>query len=313
MQSLEINSYQSLANAAKTPALSILVPYYHDDPIPLISALDEQCRGQLNVEILLYDDGTNDEGLDQKILAEVKNCKAVVRLFIAKQNNGRSFARNQLTQYAKANWVLFLDADMRPQTDRFVSNYLELIAAGSADAIFGGFNVPNNVKDRDQELHRALSEISDCLSLEQRQAAGPQFVASSNLAVRKLVLETEPFDSEFTGWGWEDSEWAARISKQFSLIHAENPAIHLGLETTDTLLRRFQTSGPNYLRFTLKHPDVAQTLPLYNIIQKLRKVPGQKISRPFLKMMIKLHFVPINLRITALKLWRASWYAETFA
>ncbi len=310
---VEIILYQSDVDVMNSPILSILVPYFHDDPVPLIKALSDQCKENRSVEVLVYDDGSNDKSLNKSVAAAIQKSEVSARLFIASQNHGRSFARNQLTGHAKANWVLFLDADMLPQTNDFVSKYISLIEAGSADVIFGGFKVPSEAHDPDHDLHRALSEISDCLSLEQRNAAGPQFVASSNLAVRKHVLEAEPFDAKFSGWGWEDSEWAARVTKRFKLIHADNPALHLGLETTDTLLRRFQTSGPNYLRFTRKHPDLAKTLPLYNIIQNLRRIPGQKILRPFLKLIIKFRFVPIRLRITALKLWRASWYAETFA
>jgi len=54
-------------------------------------------------------------------------------------------------------------------------------------------------------------------------------------------------------------------------------------------------------------------LALFNITQKLRQVPGQAAMRPVLKAMVKFRFVPVRLRLTALKLWRASWYAEAFS
>jgi len=308
-----IHPYTSSVGRPKAPDLSILVPYYHDNPVPLVQALARECEGREDVEILVYDDGSNDPELNRLAIAEVKNCLAPVGLFIAEDNRGRSFARNKLTEFAKAKWVLFLDADMLPETETFVSDYLSLITGDVADAIFGGFKVKSASEDPDRELHRALSEVSDCLTLEERQAAGPQFVCSSNLAVRKDVLASEPFDPEFSGWGWEDSEWAARVFKKFRLVHADNPAFHLGLETTDTLLKRFRTSGPNYKRFTGKHPDLAETLPLYRIVHKIRRVPGQKLSRPVLRQIVKLRFAPLRLRLLALKLWRASWYAETFA
>ena len=310
---VKINPYTSLVGRPETPRLSILVPYYHDDPVPLIQALSKECEGRTDVEILVYDDGSNDPDLNCKAIAEVKNSQAPLGLFIAEQNRGRSFARNTLTDFARADWVLFLDADMLPETATFVSDYITLISENVADVIFGGFKVQSSASDPDRELHRALSEVSDCLTLEDRQAGGPQFVCSSNLAVRKTVLEAEAFDPEFSGWGWEDSEWAARVFKTFRLVHADNPAIHLGLETTETLLKRFKTSGPNYQRFTRKHPDLAETLPLYRIVHKIQKIPGQKLSRPLLQAIVKLRFAPVRLRLLALKLWRASWYAETFA
>jgi len=313
MTDLRINRYESTLGRADKPQLSILVPYYKDDPVALIEALSGQCADKDNVEILFYDDGSCDQDLNTRAVAAIKDSHARAGLFIAEGNRGRSFARNKLFEYARADWVLFLDADMRPETDHFIDDYLELLSANMADAVFGGFKVPSQSDDPNCELHRALSQSSDCLSLAERQAAGPQYVCSSNLAVRKKVLEVEPFDPEFNGWGWEDSEWAARVFRKYRLIHADIPAWHLGLETTETLLRRFQTSGPNYLRFTRKHPELAQSLPLFQIVQKLRKYPVQKYARPLLKTIVRLRLAPVRWRLMALKLWRASWYAETFA
>jgi len=311
--SASITHIKSLKQSQSKPQLSVLIPYFRDDPTSLLHALLSQTAEQGHVEILIYDDGTGDADLNTKVCAAVKPAHSSVHLMIAHENKGRSAARNALQENARADWVLFLDADMRPVSHRFLSDYVNLIEAKVADVIFGGFTVPEKAETAEQELHRALSEVSDCLSLAARQAAGPQFVASSNLAVRKAVLDAEGFDDGFTGWGWEDSEWAARVAKRFELIHADIPALHLGLESTETLLRRFKTSGHNYVRFTEKHPDIAKTLSLFKISQKLRKTPGQKLMRPFLKLAVKLNLMPLKIRLFALKLWRASHYAEAFA
>lgn len=291
------------------PVLSVLIPFYRDDASKLLLALDHQLTG-VPIEILLYDDGTHDGALTQSLSELVSNCTKAVSLITAAENKGRSAARNALQQAARSNWVLFLDADMRPARDDFLQNYLELIASSGAEIIFGGFQVETKANHKDHDLHRALSEVSDCLTLAERQAAGAQFVASSNLCVSKTVLDREPFDDGFTGWGWEDSEWAARVAKRYKLIHADNPAIHLGLETTDTLLTRFATSGHNYRRFITLHPDLAPQLALYRISSKLAHTPGQRLMRPLLKALVKTGAFPMRIRLMALKLWRASHYAE---
>ena len=306
----DITVTRSVAKARQKPVLSILIPYFKDDPRPALIALLGQANGRKDIEILIYDDGSALPDLNRSVCAAVKEANTPVGLFIAAQNRGRSSARNYLKDQARADWVLFLDADMRPENPDFIQSYVDAVIEGESEIIFGGFTVPDHADDPNRELHRALSLVSDCLSLEERQAKGPQYVCSSNLCVKKAVIEAEPFDSEFSGWGWEDSEWAARAARSFSLMHIDNPALHLGLETTETLLQRFQTSGPNYKRFTDKHPDLAQTLRLYGLTRKLAAVPGQKLMRPVLKLCVKINALPVKLRLLALKLWRASWYAE---
>ena len=295
-----------------SPQLSVLVPFYKDDANALLRDLDLQITDS-PIELLFYDDGTGDDDLSAKIREAAQGAKGAVKLITNAANQGRSAARNRLFEAARGDWVLFLDADMRPSNPNFLETYLTLINTLDADILFGGFEVEAHQEDPDRDVHRALSEISDCLTLAERQAAGPQYVASSNLCVQRHVLDKEPFDSGFSGWGWEDSEWAARVSKRFTLVHVENPAIHLGLETTETLLKRFATSGPNYLRFTKAHPDLAERLPLYNISKSLGRLPGQSLMRPMLKLFVKTHLFPMRARLTALKLWRASHYADALS
>ncbi len=310
-----MTSYSHLSNfknPSGKPVLSVLIPFYKDDPSGLLRDLIKQSDNKA-VEILLYDDGTNDPAVIGKLEGLINSATPEVTLIIADQNMGRSAGRNHLQNKARADWVLFLDADMRPETDGFLADYLALIQSDMADIIFGGFTVPKKAETPDQELHRALSEVSDCLPLSERQSAGAQHVATSNLCVKKSVMQAESFDPEFKGWGWEDSEWAARVSQSYRLVHADIPALHLGLEGTDILLRRFKDSAENYVRFTNKHPEMAKTLKLYIISKKLKSIPGQALMRPLLRAMVKFSFSPIKLRLMALKLWRASWYAEALS
>jgi len=306
-----IDNFTTVSKNGRKPRLSVLIPNYQDDPTQLLEDLLGQSIDRA-VEILIYDDGSADPDINANLVAIVKNNDTPVTLFFASENKGRSAARNHLLHNARADWVLFLDADMRPESDTFLQTYLAEIETGNADIIFGGFTVPHERQSSDTELHRAFSQTSDCLNAAERTAKGPQYVASSNLCVRKQVLVDEPFDTGFSGWGWEDSEWAARVAKRHMLKHLDNPALHTGLESTETLLTRFRTSGPNYIRFTRAHPELAKSLTLYKTSQRLRVLPGQKIMRPILSFMVRASLLPTRLRLLALKLWRASWYAETF-
>lgn len=295
-------------NQNTTPKMSVLIPYYHDDPSDLLRALMAQSGD--DIEILLYDDGTANAAINAQLQSIAKAGSAAVTLLFAAKNMGRSFARNSLQAAARAPWLLFLDADMMPEHDAFLARYADAIDANAADIIFGGFTMPERVEP-EFALHRAFSAGSDCLTAEQRSVFGPKYVCSSNLAVRSAILDAQPFDTAFTGWGWEDSEWAARVAGKHRLLHLDNPAVHLGLESTDTMLRRFATSGQNYDRFVRRHPDLVPTLSLFKAMRILSAVPFQGLMQQPLKWIVKSAFMPIGLRLKALKLWRASWYAQT--
>ncbi len=289
------------------PVLSVLIPYYRHDPAPLLEALLAQASD--DVEILLYDDGTADAAVNARLTEIAAAAASPVYLNFAPVNKGRSAARNALFADAKAPWVLFLDADMLPADTQFLERYLTAIKAGKAEIIFGGFQMAKDFT-KDTALHHAFSNTSDCLSAAQREIMGPKYVCSSNLAVRRDVLNDRPFDTGFTGWGWEDSEWAARVAGHYRLSHLENPALHLGLEGTEVMLSRFKNSAANYERFTARHPDLAKTLTLYKMKTRLKSVPGQSLMRPPLAALVRADFAPMKLRLLGLKLWRASWYAS---
>ena len=299
------------ARQGEKPILSVLIPYYRDDPAALLLALLKQT--DQSVEILLYDDGTNDILINENLCLILEATNTRMALFFARTNKGRSAARNYLQSQARAKWVLFLDADMLPKSDNFIADYLEQISEDNADIIFGGFTVPTTKQSDETELHRAFSQTSDCLSAAERTKNGPQYVCSSNLCVRSEILAAQPFDASFTGWGWEDSEWAARVAKKYAIKHADIPALHLGLESTETLLKRFKDSAGNYVKFTGLHPELAKSLTLYKMSHRLKRLPGQKLMRPLLAFLVRETFAPTKLRLLALKLWRASWYAEAFS
>jgi len=63
---MTITRENSQAYTDLAPRLSVLVPFYRDDATALLRALDAQTRG-LAIEILFYDDGTQDGSLTARI------------------------------------------------------------------------------------------------------------------------------------------------------------------------------------------------------------------------------------------------------
>ena len=300
--------------AARDVRLSVLIPFYRDNPCALLKRLCAKPPG--GVEIILYDDGSDDSALGGAVHAAVQAAPLPAMLVSARNNCGRAFARNTLTGAARGAWVLLLDADMMPPNAGFLQRWCACINDQAPAIAFGGFIVPalSSVAP-EQRLHLAFSQSADCLPAALRAQNPASTVCTSNLLVRSDVLRDHPFDDGFDGWGWEDVEWAARAARDHSIIHIDNPALHLGLETPETLLRRFRDSAANYARFVQRHPALAHTLPSWKATRLIAKTPGFSYFRPLFAAIARnaLGLWPLRARILALKLWRSSWYAKALS
>jgi glycosyltransferase involved in cell wall biosynthesis len=294
-----------------TPALSISSPYFRDDPTGWVSALATDSRAS-DVEIVLVDDGTGDCALDAKVRAAIDAWPGPAIAIRFHQNNGRSKARNRGIKAARGAYLLFIDADMVPSDDLYLSRYFDVINKRAAAIVFGGFTTIGAKVDRDTSLNYSLALKNDCKPASERAIRGPLSVASNNLLVRRDVFDVEAFDDGFTGWGWEDTEWAMRaVYAGYGLTHIDNPGIHVGLDSSKAVLRKYKEAGPNLRRLLDRHPEglkmAGPRLALF-----LSKVPFHSWSRPFCSWIAldDWGIVPMPLRRLAMKLWRASHAAE---
>ncbi|OYW81970.1 MAG: glycosyl transferase, partial [Asticcacaulis sp. 32-58-5] len=133
---------------------------------------------------------------------------------------------------------------------------------------------------------------------------------TSNLLVRKDVFKTHDFDPEFRGWGWEDVEWAMRVSADFGIDHIDNTATHMGLDTADVLLSKYEQSGANFARVVRKHPEIVTRYPSYKMARLIKTLPFSKVVRGGLKSLVQSQSLPLKARAFALRLYRASVYAD---
>lgn len=297
-----------VATQTSRTELSVLIPFYGDNPLPLIAALSEQIVPQeLSVEIVLFDDGEPDPELNQKVASAISILAAPVRLLTSPRNIGRAAARNRLAGAAIGDWFLFLDADMTIGKG-FIENWLTLIGDAEFEACFGGYTA-DPVTEQAHRLHAALARSSDDHTAETRNGIGATAFCTSNLVVQADLMRRVTFDEHFTGWGWEDVDWAVRADAESRLVHADNPAGHSGWQTPDILLRKFRDAALNYARLLEKHPDLAD-LPSAKAARILKAIPGQALLRGVWAIMAKSPMAPMKSRTLALRLWRASWAAE---
>lgn len=293
------------------PALSVLTPFLRDDPSELLALLDQEAEAlKGRVEIVLLDDGTVDPALTARLSAQIKDMRLPVQLITLTANEGRSIGRNRLATAARGASLLFLDSDMRPDHDRFLGVWADLVQAQGPAVAFGGFSLLQAPDEARFAVHRAMAARSDCVPHEQRALQPEKYVFTSNLLVRRDVFEAEAFDPGFTGWGWEDVEWAMRVGKRFSIIHVDNPATHMGLDTVAQLIGKYEQAAPNFARMADRHPEVVAAYPSYKAARLIKKVPGRGLMRAVLKGAARAGWLPVSARAFSLRLYRTALYAE---
>lgn len=296
---------------AAKPALSVLIPFLRDDPGELMGLLDEEAAALGGaVEVVLLDDGTGDTALTERLQAQVRRMALPSRLISLSRNEGRSKGRNRLAAAARGGSLLFLDSDMRPDHRRFLQTWADLVAREDPAVAFGGFSLLQAPTDARFSVHRAMATRSECVPYGERARTPEKYVYTSNLLVRRDVFETEAFDAEFTGWGWEDVEWAMRVSRRFRVVHVDNPATHMGLDTVEQLAGKYEQSAGNFARVVARHPEIVGGYPSYKAARLLKRVPGLDRLRPWIKRVALADWAPTATRAFSLRLYRAALYAE---
>jgi glycosyltransferase involved in cell wall biosynthesis len=264
-----------------------------------------------HVELVLLDDGSGSAELLAGVITEANRLQFPVRVIVWGANLGRSAARNRLIAEAQGEYMLFLDADMLPDAPDFLDRWLALIAREHPPAAFGGLSLRQAPRIAETALHRFLFGRSDCRSAAARSRDAAQYTAASNLLVRRDVLAATPFDDAFSGWGWEDVDWALRAARLDDIRHIDNPATHAGLDTPETLMRKYREAGPNYARLLKKHPDAAR-FASHRVARFIKHLPSQGPMRQAFSWLARdpIGAAPMLMRHFALKLYRASIYAE---
>lgn len=307
--SADIHDNGAWADAA--PTLSVLIPFLRDDPTDLLTRLDQEAPALFGAaEVVLLDDGTGDAELTARLKTALHALALPARLITLSTNEGRARGRNRLTIAARGRAWLFLDSDMRPDTPRFLQTWIAQMAERDPAVAFGGFSLDQAPTEPRFAVHRALSGASECLPASERAKQPEKYVYTSNLLVRRDVFAAEAFDPGFSGWGWEDVEWAMRVSRRFEVVHIDNPATHMGLDTVEDLARKFDQGAGNFARVVALHPRIVAAYPSYRAARALKRLPALPLLRRLTRRAARTDALPVGARAFALRLYRAAVYAD---
>lgn len=297
---------ENAAWADAQPRVSVLIPTFRDDPCALLKALDQALAP---VEVVVLDDGGGDDVLAERIARRIERMRVPACFIRLARNEGRARGRNRLASQARGGHLLFLDSDMLPDTPDFLDRWAAVADSGAAVA-FGGFTLDQTPPRPEHALHRAMALKSDCTPAPERAKAPEKHVFTSNLLVRRDVFETIGFDEGFSGWGWEDVEWAMRVARQYPILHIDNTATHLGLDPAPVMAAKYEQSAANFARVVANHREVVSAYPSYKVAKLLKSVPLRGVWRPMLKRIALSEAAPVSIRAFAMRLYRAALYSE---
>ncbi len=252
--------------------LSILIPTYNYKTIDLVKELNEQLIVENIVfEIIVGDDKSSDTEIIKQNdhINNLENCYYVVN----KENLGRGGNLNSLVKKSKYSWILFMDCDVFPKDNNFIKNYLKCIQKNEAKIHFGGL-IYDSKKPSDEEMLRWIyGNKRESIALEKRKLKPYETTLTSNILIKKEVLENYPFHSEIKNYGFEDLVFILELKKnKIEINHLENPVFHLNLEKSIVFITKFQSSLTNLKYLTDNKIIENQDSRFSNLYAKLDKL-----------------------------------------
>lgn len=256
--------------------LSICIPTYRYDVRPLVAELLRQVASEdRGIEILVYDDASPDDGDWGR---EELRKTGGIRYVELKTNLGRAAIRNKMAREASQDYLVMMDADGWPNP-RFVSTFfygaennlknetLPLVVTG------GRTYSPTPPSDHSYHLHWWYGTKRESRPANVRTLDEWLGFHSNNFLVTRSLLLSNPFPSNFKGYGHEDTFWAQQfIDEDVLLYHDDNPVIHLGLETNEVFLHK-QRQAVDNLRL-LKNQSPHLRTRLIDLVEKLPFLPA---------------------------------------
>ena len=228
--------------------LSILIPTYNYCIFPLVEELLIQVKKcTIDYEIVTLADGSDTFLAENQKINNLDNCSYEV----LEHNIGRSAIRNLLVQKAKFENLLFLDADVIPVGEDFISNYIAVIDR-EQKVVYGGIRYQQQQPEREQMLRWVYGNSREALSAEQRNKNPYLCFLTLHFLIKKSIFKIVTFNEEIHGYGHEDTLFSFDLKQKGILIkHIENPVYHLGLDNSRIFLRKSEEAVEN-LKFLIE-------------------------------------------------------------
>lgn len=236
--------------------LSILIPTYNYPTLSLVNELFTQVsKLGLNFEILVLDDASDNLEIVKENLKInlIENCKYIVN----PENLGRALNRNKLVSISKYENLLFMDCDTFPKDSLFLERYANFVKKSTEKVVFGGIDYQTERPKNDEMLRWIYGKKRERIALEIRLKNPYNYVLTSNILIKKYVMEQFPFPDYITAYGFEDVVLILKLKENhIPIAHIDNPSVHLNLEKSLVFIEKYHSSLTN-LKFLIESNKIS--------------------------------------------------------
>ena len=259
--------------------LSILIPVYNYDVLPLVNEVVKQCNCiGIDFEILCQDDASNST---KNILNQEINLLPNCSFFINQSNLGRGRNINSLAKKSKYDYVLIMEADSFPENQSYIKNYIEVLKIPET-VIFGGVKYPETIPPKEKILRWKYGLKRETKSLKHRLKNNYDFVFTWNLLLKKEILLKYPFPEFISEYGYEDLIFIKNLRKNsIAVHHIENHLVHLNNENSIDFIRKTESAISNLQNLISEQKIDYEEVKLTRVYSVLNKLHLKGIIKTF--------------------------------
>lgn len=207
--------------------ISVCIPIHNYYVLPLVQSIAAQAD---DVEIVCIDDGSSQEYIERN-----RPIADLGQYIVLGKNVGRACVRNLFLQYAKGEYLLFLDDDCIVP-EGFIDRYFEAVKK-NPDVVVGGRVYDGRFDDRAHRLRYKYGLRVECRSAEERGREPYRSFMTNNFLVSRNVMDNIRFDERLTGYGHEDTLFGYRLKQHgVNIMHIDNPVTNADVETNAIFL-----------------------------------------------------------------------------
>lgn len=238
------------------PSLSIIIPTIGRDTLKLVleALLLNKNFDQIKPEIIVVFDGKK---VDREWL--IVNGLEAVKVLKTDKKAYAAGARNLGLQHATGEVIAFIGDDTIPEPD-----WLERLIQWHqshpqpAAALLGKVAWIDRLSSDPFHQWLERTALFDYAKLDRGLQPTWRHFYTSNVSVKKKLLANEKFSDQFTGWGFEDSEFGYRLSQRGMQLHYDADLVvqHDDPQTLEGVVKRTQQARANAKLFEALHPEV---------------------------------------------------------